>query len=122
MPDLAEASQLFDIDVDQVTGPLPLVGLDHRFGLQIPQPPETKASKNSGHRGEGSGQQPGDIPEVQAWVAEIHGLLLQPVQTGGDDRSGARKPITVVPAVSGRHWGGYAWVREVWVDGSHLNP
>jgi len=33
-----------------------------------------------------------------------------------------RSPAGVVPAVSCVHWGGYAWVREVGVAGSHLDP
>jgi hypothetical protein len=55
---------------------LPLVALHWRFGLEIPQPPETKAVEHPGHGGEGSGQQPGDVPEVEALVTELHGVLL----------------------------------------------
>jgi hypothetical protein len=73
--DLAKAGQLFDVDMDQVSRMFPLVALDWRFGLEIPQPPETKAVEHPGHGGEGSGQQPGDVPEVEVLVAEIHGLL-----------------------------------------------
>ena len=74
--DLATAGELFDVDMDQVSGMLPLVALHWRFGLEIPQPPETKAVEHPGHGGEGSGQQPGDVPEVEALVTELHGVLL----------------------------------------------
>ncbi len=49
--------------------------LQWRFGLEIPQPPETQAVEQPGHGGEGSGQQPGDVRQVEALVTEIHGLL-----------------------------------------------
>jgi hypothetical protein len=72
---LAKAGELFAVDMDQVSWMLPLVALDRRFRLQISQPLETKAVEHPGHGGEGSGQQPGDVPEVEALVTEIHGLL-----------------------------------------------
>jgi hypothetical protein len=54
---------------------LPLVALDRMFRLQVSEPPQTKMIEHPGHGGEGSGQQPGDVPEVEALVTEIHGLL-----------------------------------------------
>ncbi len=73
--DLAKASELVDVDMDPVSGMLPLTALDWRFGLEITQPPETKAVEQLGHGGEGIGQQPGDVPQVEALVAEVLGLL-----------------------------------------------
>jgi hypothetical protein len=37
VPHLAEPGQSLDVDVNQVTGPLPFVPLHRRFGLQVPQ-------------------------------------------------------------------------------------
>ena len=73
--DLAKASQLLDVDMDQVSGMLPLVALHWRFGVQIPQPPEPQAVQSSGHGGEGSRQQPGDVAQMQALMPELHGTL-----------------------------------------------
>ena len=75
MANLAEAGQLFDVDRDQVSGMLPLVALDWMFGLEIPQPPQTKAIEHPGHGGEGCSQQPGDGAEVEPLVTEIQGML-----------------------------------------------
>jgi len=72
---LAKASQGFDVDVDQLYSPLPLVALHRNLGLQIPQASKTELAKHPGDGGEGSLQQPGDVPEVQPLVAEIHGVL-----------------------------------------------
>ena len=35
---------------------------------------------------------------------------------------GAGRSVADDPAESGGHSDGYAWRREVWVGGSHLNP
>jgi hypothetical protein len=83
VPDLAEADQLpllrrslrLDVDMDQVARRLTLLALEWRFGLQVSQSPEPQAVQSSGHGGEGSGQQPGNVQEVEALVTEIHGLL-----------------------------------------------
>jgi len=53
--DLAKTGELFDVDMDQVSGMLPLVALHWRFGFEISQPPETKEVEHPGHGGEGSG-------------------------------------------------------------------
>ena len=53
MADFAEAGQLLDVDMDQVSGMLPLEALYWRFGLLIPQPPQTKAIAHPGHGGDG---------------------------------------------------------------------
>ncbi len=71
---LARAGEHFDGDVDQVSGMLSLEGLDRRFRLQLSQSPATKAVELPGHGGEGSCQQPGDVPWVEALVTEVHGL------------------------------------------------
>jgi hypothetical protein len=73
--DLSKAGELFDIDMDQVSRMLPVVAHDRKFGLQVSQPSQTKASEHPGHDGEGNGQQPGDVPEVAELVTEIHALL-----------------------------------------------
>jgi hypothetical protein len=62
--------------MDQVSGMLPLVTLDRRLGVQVAQPAQPQAVHSSGHGGEGSGQQPGDVPEVEALVTELHGVPL----------------------------------------------
>jgi hypothetical protein len=46
-----------------------------QYGLEIPQPTETKAIELPGHGGGRSGQRPGDVPEVEALVTEIQGVL-----------------------------------------------
>jgi len=50
--DLSKARELFNVDMDQVSGMLPLVALDWRFGLEIPQPPQSQAVEHPGHGGE----------------------------------------------------------------------
>jgi hypothetical protein len=69
------AGQLLDVDVDQVARRLALEALHWRFGLQIPQPPEPQAVQSSGHGGEGSGQQPGDVAQVQPLMTQLYGTL-----------------------------------------------
>ena len=54
---------------------LPLVALDWRFGLEIPQPTQPQAVEKPRQGGEGSCQQPGDVPELEPLVTEIHALL-----------------------------------------------
>ena len=76
--DLPEAGQLFDVNVDQVTRPLPLVALDWRFGLEIPQPPQSQAAENPGHGGERCCQKPRDVAEVQTLMPQLYGLLQMP--------------------------------------------
>jgi hypothetical protein len=61
--------------VNQVTGPLPLVPLHQLFGLQVPQASESQVAESPGDGGEGCLEQPGDVPEVQALVTEIHRVL-----------------------------------------------
>jgi hypothetical protein len=81
VPDLAKTGQLLllsrslrlDVDVDQVARHLTLGALDRRFGLQVSQSPEPKAVQSSGHGGEGSDQQPGDVAQVQALLPELQG-------------------------------------------------
>jgi hypothetical protein len=75
MTDLAKAGKLFDINVDQVTRPLPLVAVDWWFGVQGSQPPQPQAVENPRHGGEGRDQHLGVVAEVEALVTEIHGLL-----------------------------------------------
>ncbi len=76
VPHFPEASQGFDVDVEQIARPLPLVALHWRFGLQVSQPTQSDSVESTGHGRKRSRQQPGDVPEMQALVAEIHGLLL----------------------------------------------
>jgi hypothetical protein len=71
----AEAVQGLDVDVDQVTWPLPLVTLHDWFGIQVPQSPQPQATESPGNGGERSLQQPGDVAEVESLVPEIHRLL-----------------------------------------------
>jgi hypothetical protein len=73
--DFPESSQLFDVNVDQLTRPLQLVAVDWWYGVQVSQPPQPQAVEKPRHGGEGRDQQPGDVAEVEALVTEIHGLL-----------------------------------------------
>lgn len=72
---LAEAGQLLDVDVNQAARRLALITLHHRFGLQVPQPPQAQAVQAPGHGGEGCNQQPGDMTQVQPLMAQLHGAL-----------------------------------------------
>lgn len=73
--DPAEASQLFHVDMDQVTRRLALVALDRRLGLQVALPPQSQAVQGSGHGGEGSRLQPADMAQVQPLMAQLDGVL-----------------------------------------------
>ena len=75
MTDFAKAGELFDVDMNQVSGTVTLVALDWRFGLEIPQPTQSQSVENPRHGGERCCQQPGDVAEMEALVTEIHGLL-----------------------------------------------
>jgi hypothetical protein len=75
VPHLAEPGQSLDVEVDQVTGPFPLVALHQRLGLQVPQESETQVAESPCDGGERCMEQPGDVPEVQALVTEIDSLL-----------------------------------------------
>jgi hypothetical protein len=68
VPDFSEAGQLFEVDIVQVSGMLPLVALDWKFRVEIPQRPGTKEIEHPGHGAEGSGKQSGEVPEVEAVV------------------------------------------------------
>jgi hypothetical protein len=70
MTDLAIAGKLFDVNVDQVTRPLPLESVDWWFGVQVSQPPYPQAVENPRHGDEGRDQQPGDVAEVAALLTE----------------------------------------------------
>jgi hypothetical protein len=75
VPHLAEPGQSLDVDVDQVTGPLPLVALHRRYGLQVSQTAQSETVQSPGNGGERRLEQPGDVPEVQALVTEVDSLL-----------------------------------------------
>jgi len=72
---LAKAGQGLDVDVDQISWPLPLVALHWNLGLQLPQTPQPQKAESPGNGGEGRLQQPGNATEVEPLVAEIHGVL-----------------------------------------------
>jgi hypothetical protein len=72
---LAEPGQSLDVDVDQVIGLLQFVPLHQVFGLKVPQASETQVAESPGDGGERRLEQPGDVPELQALVAEIHRVL-----------------------------------------------
>jgi hypothetical protein len=74
--DLAKAGELFDVDMDQVSGMVPLVALDRRLGFQIPESAQAQSVQGPGHGGERGSQHPSDVPQVEALMTEIHGLLL----------------------------------------------
>jgi hypothetical protein len=84
LPDLAEAAQLLllcgslrlDVDVDQVARCLALVALHRRLGLKVPQPTQPQAIESPRHAGAGSGQQLGDLAQVEPLMAELNGALL----------------------------------------------
>ena len=72
---LPKPSQGLDVNVDQVSWPLPLVALHWNLGLQVPQTPQAQTAESSGDGGEGRLQQPGNVAEVEPLVAKIHGVL-----------------------------------------------
>jgi hypothetical protein len=72
---LPEPGKGLHVHVDQLTRALPLVPVHRRSGFQVPQSPEAQTSEDPGHGEEGCLQEPGDVPEVQPLMAEIHGLL-----------------------------------------------
>ncbi len=72
---LPESGQGLDVDLDQVARPLPLVPLHRWPGLHVPRSPEAENAEGPRHGGEWGPQEPGDVPEVQSLMAEIHGLL-----------------------------------------------
>lgn len=72
---LPEPRQGFDVDVDQISWPLPLVALHWNLGFQIPQASEAEPAEGPGDGGEGSLQQARNVPEVEPLVAKFHGVL-----------------------------------------------
>ena len=77
--DLAKASELFDVDMNQVFGTLPLAALHWRCGFQILQPPQPQPVEHPGHAGEGSGQPPssGDVNQpINQPLNQPSGLLV----------------------------------------------
>jgi len=75
MPHLAEAGRLLDVDVDQLAWCLALVALDRRLGLQISQPAQAQAVRGPGQGGKRSGQNPGDVTQLQPLMAQLHSAL-----------------------------------------------
>ena len=75
MHHLAEAGQLFDINVDQVTRRLALVALHQWLGDQVSQPAQSQAVQGPVHGGEGSGQQPGEVTQMQPLMVQLHSAL-----------------------------------------------
>ncbi len=74
--DPAKAGKLFDVDMDQVSGMVPLVALERRLGFQIPESAQVQQVQGPGHGGERGSQHPSDVPQVQSLMTELHGLLL----------------------------------------------
>ena len=130
---LAEACQLLEIDVNQIAGPLPFLALNRRLWIQVSQPAQPQAVQRSGHGGEGSCEQPGDVSQVEPLMAHFNvdrpvrpthlsdngpatckhsagkSLHLQLVLPGGDGCSAARKSIAAGPSASDGRWRMYAW-------------
>ncbi len=75
MPHLAKPGQGFNVDMDQIAEPLPLVSLHRRFGLQVSLMAEFEPVQSPGDGGEESPQRPGDVPAVTALVPEIYSQL-----------------------------------------------
>lgn len=74
---LAEEVLLVDIDVDQKSVEVRLIALDGGLGLKFPQAakPQTKV-ENTGQSGEGSDEQPSNVPQVQTVMAHLYSVLL----------------------------------------------
>jgi len=72
---LPEPGQRLDVDVDQVSRPLPFVPLDRWFGFQIPETAQAQAAEGPGDSREGCVEQPGDVTQVQALVPELDSVL-----------------------------------------------
>ena len=75
VPLLAKASQQLDVDVDQIARFLPLVTMHRWLVFKVSQAAQTKTAEGPGDGGEGRLQQPGDVPQMQALMAEFHGVL-----------------------------------------------
>ena len=75
MTNLAEAGQLLDVDVNQIAGPLPFVALNRRLWIKVSQPAQPQAVQRSGHGGEGSREQTGDVSQLEQLMAQLNGAL-----------------------------------------------
>ena len=68
-PTLRKRASFLTIDVNQIAGPLPFVALNRRLWIQVSQPAQAQAVQRSGHGGEGSREQPGDVTQVEPLMA-----------------------------------------------------
>jgi hypothetical protein len=83
--------------MDHVDRPLPLVSLDRRNGIQVPQPVQPQAPHRPGQGADRHQRQTADPPEGAALVPELHGLLqLQRIE---------RPPLAPANAASIRQGG-----------------
>lgn len=69
-----EKPQLY-VDMDHVARLPPLIPLQRRFGIQVPQPVQAQAPHHPSHGLDRLHRQPGDPAESAALVPEVHGLL-----------------------------------------------
>lgn len=73
--DPLKPSQLLGVDMDHVARLLPLVALNRKLGLQVPQRAKAKRLHHPSHGRQGSSKGLGDPPEVAALVPEVQGML-----------------------------------------------
>jgi hypothetical protein len=73
---LLRRSLRLDVDMDQVSGTVPLVALDSRLVFQITESAQSQPVQGPGHSGERGSQHPSDVPQVQPLMTELHGVLL----------------------------------------------
>jgi hypothetical protein len=73
--DAIEPGQLFDVHVDHVARPCPLVSPHRHRWLQVFQAPQTHGIESGADCGKRKGQQAGDAPEGAALMAQGNGTL-----------------------------------------------
>src|ERR1700681_301948 len=75
MADLVELAELFDVDVDHLTGPFPFIATGRFGGLQGAQLIEAQALQHTAHRGGRDADLAGDRLAGQALAAQARDTL-----------------------------------------------
>ena len=75
VPDAIKPGQLFDVDVDHVARPRPLLPLYQHWWLQLFKAAQSHRFEGATDSGERQGQQAGDAPEGAALMAQGNGAL-----------------------------------------------
>src|SRR5258708_28611164 len=75
MADLVELTELFDVDMDHLARPLPLIAAGRLGGLEGTQPVEAQALKDAAHRGGRDADFVGDLLAGHALAAQAFNAL-----------------------------------------------